>query len=491
MKLTEGDMTRGAWLAGRLGWKLDSLQLHISRVVNESRAKRTKTNVNKICILSSRQIGKSYWVSTYALEFLIRNRAIARVASPTLGGCHDIVNDNLLKIMEDAPPGLISKKQSDMRWYLQNRSTLRLGALERAHVDSMGRGGNASLIIYEECAFVKGDDFVYGVDSVIGPQLTRSKGGIEIFVSTPPVDPDHPLVTRIKPECEELGTFFSYTIFDSPSLDYEQKLATMIRSGCKLDPRLEDDILKGKINRHNILEEADKTNSILTEAWLREFMAMIIRSSTLMVIPYFSQNQHVLAFDDPMACYWTVTIDWGGVKDKTVALLHTYEYTANLDLIKDERVFPPNTSMNAILAEVKGAWAHLNPAWWADVSGQLQVELNSAGHQFSIPQKSDWLASVQTMANKFTTNEILIHPRCTFLLKTIKAGMFNKAKNDFERNEELGHCDALAALMYGIRSQDRSDPFVKMLGPMSTLHDLPGDIELANAMNPKRFGKFR
>ena len=39
----------------------------------------------------------------------------------------------------------------------------------------------------------------------------------------------------------------------------------------------------------------------------------------------------------------TVTIDWGGVKDKTVAALHTYDYLQNKKLFWDERVHDPNT----------------------------------------------------------------------------------------------------------------------------------------------------
>ena len=36
--------------------------------------------------------------------------------------------------------------------------------------------------------------------------------------------------------------------------------------------------------------------------------------------------------------------------------------------------------------------------------------------------------------------------------------MFNKNRTDFQRTEELGHCDALACLMYSVRSQDKTLP---------------------------------
>lgn len=155
MELSRGDLERGAWYRGSLGWKLDALQRRISEIV------KANPKAKKICLLCSRQIGKSFWSVTHSMEGLIANSGtITRIVAPTLSNCHDIVNDNLMRITRDAPEGLINKKRSEMRWEVGNGSSLRLGALERAHVDDMKRGGNASLIIYEECGFVKGDDFL-------------------------------------------------------------------------------------------------------------------------------------------------------------------------------------------------------------------------------------------------------------------------------------------------------------------------------------------
>ena len=167
------------WSEGDLEYKMDPLQKIISDTV-----RRDFANTKKICILSSRQIGKSYWVMCFALEYLIRNPGtICRVIAPTKDKCEEIVEDNLNAIVQDVPPGIIVRSTSKNRWNLFNKSSLRLGALERQFVDK-NRGGNASLIIYEECGFVTGDDFNYGVNSVIGPQLLRSKGH-EIFTQLP------------------------------------------------------------------------------------------------------------------------------------------------------------------------------------------------------------------------------------------------------------------------------------------------------------------
>lgn len=487
MELTEADVIRGAWLKCDLDWKFDALQRRISDTV------KALPDAKKICILSSRQIGKSFWSVGHSVEYLCNNRdKIARIVAPTLSNCHDIVNDNLMRITSDAPEGLITRRSAKMRWEINNDSSLRLGALERANVDDMNRGGNASLIIYEECGFVKGDDFTYGVNSVLGPQLLRSNGK-EIFVSSPPEDPDHPLVTIIKPECEELGTFFAFTVFDSPSVPPEAIVEAAIRSGCNLT---RDFILAVKdrlITSKNVHDWADKTGTFLSDAFKREFLAEIIRPSTLMVVPDFSDTlRHVQHFDNPMISKWTITIDWGGVRDMTVALLHTYDYLSNMDLIRDERVFPPNTSTAVIVQQLREAWDkdYYVESKWADVHGQTQVDLVALKYDVNIPQKSDWLGSVQSMAVKFTTNRIFIYPSCEFLRKSLKGGMFNKTKTDFERTEKLGHCDALAALMYAIRSQDRSNPYsgTYVSKDMYVPYKPEVELDLATALNPKTFG---
>jgi hypothetical protein len=357
----------------------------------------------------------------------------------------------------------------------------------------MNRGGNAGLIVYEECGFVKGEDFTYGVDSVLGPQLLRSNGR-EIFISSPSEDPDHPLHTVIKPECEELGTFFSYTVFDSPSIPRTAIVAAARRSGCKLTAEMEGMILDGLVNSANVLEIAARTNSKLSDAFKREYLAMIIRPSTLMVVPDYGEH-HVFAFDVLSDMKWTVSIDWGGTRDKTVALLHGYEFMTNTDLILEEMVFPPNTATSKIVDELR-RWDrdYKIEEHWADVHGQTQVDLiDTHNYPVTIPQKSDWLATVQTMSVKFTLNQIFIHPSCQFLRRSLRAGMFNKNRTDFERSEDLGHCDALAALMYAVRSQDRTSPYVNRPSPnMVTLHrEDAEEIKLAAAMNVHGFGKFK
>lgn len=483
------------WRQGDLRYKLDGLQQRIDRTVRNTDAK-------KVCILSSRQIGKSFWSDTFALTFCIQNKKkIARIVAPTLKQCQDIVQDNLSPICSDAPGGLIVPMKTDYRWGLWNGSSLRLGALERAHVDG-NRGGNASLVIYEECGFVKGDDFSYGVNSVLGPQLLRSNGR-EIYVTSPSENPDHPLHTDIVPECERLGTLFRFTVFDSPSIMPEQIVEAMRRSNCVVPDDMRHAIMQREVTSESFDYWVDKTKTVVTEAFLREYMARIIRPATLMIIPDFDERTHVVPFTPPARTKWTVTIDWGGVKDKTVAILHTYDYLSSVDLFWEEKVWEPNTPTSKIVDELR-EWDRqfFIEQRWADVPGQVQVDLNSTyDYAIGIPPKSDWESSVKQFAVKFTTNKIMVHPRCEFMIKSIKGGMFNKTRTDFERSHDLGHCDAIAAGMYAVRVQDRDNPFAREEASRDQFFVAPRqekEIDLAAAIGSENswslqrsFGKFR
>ena len=494
------------WYEGDLEYKMDPLQKIISDTV-----RRDFANTKKICILSSRQIGKSYWVMCFALEYLIRNPGtICRVIAPTKDKCEEIVEDNLNAIIQDVPPGIIVRSPAKNRWNLFNKSSLRLGALERQFVDK-NRGGNASLIIYEECGFVTGDDFNYGVNSVIGPQLLRSKGH-EIFVSSPSEQPDHPLHTTIAPACDAKGTLFQYMVFESPTITDSAIVEAAERAGTVIDMPFVYEVRKmveggKKVTAFDVGVLATEKRVRLSDGFRREFLAEVIRPSSLMVIPVFNPSIIVNDFEIPAACKWQIAIDWGGVRDKTVAFLMTYEFNRDLDLFFDEKVFDANTPTDAIVESLRDWDEQVSEGnIWADVPGQLQVDLiDKWKYTVNIPPKTNWMASVNTMASRFSTNNVRVHPRCRFFIASIRAGMFNKTRTDFERTEALGHMDALAAAMYGIRCQNRENPYGNQYQHSATINKfvnpdmLQEEISLetisgkvfGDGGSPKRFGRFK
>jgi hypothetical protein len=126
---------------------------------------------------------------------------------------------------------------------------------------------------------------------------------------------------------------------------------------------------------------------------------------------------------------------------------------------------------------------------WADVPGQLQVDLRAMFNVgVGLPPKNDWVAGVNTMAAKFAMNKVRIDKEnCPFLYRSIMGGTFNKHRTDFERSSALGHCDALAAMLYSIRVLNHADDFGRNYSPSETI--LPQEIK--ESMAPPVFGTFK
>jgi hypothetical protein len=60
----------------------------------------------------------------------------------------------------------------------------------------------------------------------------------------------------------------------------------------------------------------------------------------------------------------------------------------------------------------------------------------------------------------FTHGKIEIAPHLTLLIATLRSGTFNRNRTDYQRSVALGHCDAIAALVYGYRMRIKTNPYV-------------------------------
>ena len=437
------EIKRELWDRGDLSYLLDSLQLSI-------RSKIYGTTYDKVCILSSRQIGKSYLACVIAIEFCIQNPGtIVRILSATLKQVSDIVNDNLSKIMLDAPEGMITRQKSDYRWVFSNGSSLRLGSLERSNVDN-NRGGNAALLLYEECGFISSDDFIYAIDSVLGPQLLRS-GGREIHISTPSEDQFHYLHEVIKPQCELSGTFFRFTVDDSPSLSAEQ-----------------------------IRKAEERCGGRATEAFRREYLAEVIRGSSLMVIPEFDETLHVREFTLPPHYKACIAIDLGGSMDMNAVLSLAWDFKAQKLLVWDGRLLPRNTEPSRVVTAARELEADLKwvgePARYVDAPAPVVLDwLHEHNYMVHNPLKDDRDAQIAQARLMFLQGKVVVHPRCKPLIGCLRIARYNIRRTDFERSELFGHADPLMAFIYGMRMIDRvTNPYPKIPVNWDTQIETPG-----------------
>jgi hypothetical protein len=161
-------------------------------------------------------------------------------------------------------------------------------------------------------------------------------------------------------------------------------------------------------------------------------------------------------------------------------------------------VFDANTPTDVICREILAMEAGREVSRHADVPGQLLVDLTAAGFQCIPPIKDDWKAGINYVNVRFSLDKCFINPRCRFTIMSLESGVFNKHKTDFERTMTLGHCDAIAALMYGLRTRDGSNPY-QVMQPRAygdswintnVSRDTPS-LEMKTFGQPKKFGVFQ
>lgn len=461
-------LRRFYWGRGDLEYKLWDQQkglYHGIRSLNKT--------VDTVVILCARQFGKSHLGVLLAVEDCVRypNKCIL-IMGPTLKQTREIVTPRMRDIAKDAPAGFIRPSKTEGKWYV-GQSELVIGGFDLN--SSSQRGKTVQNIYVEEIVDSNPDDYTESMRSDLGPALTHSDGGKMIFLTTPPKIPDHPFITDTMANAELNDALYIFTIRDNHKLSSDQYAACVKRCGG------ED-----------------------TVDFRREYLCEIVRDASVVVVPDYDDVVHVATFNVPLYYIPHVTVDFGGVRDKTVALLHWYNYLQNRTEVWDERVFQPNTATSAIVKELldlERVHGLKEVRRFADCPGQVQVDLLDGGYTVAPPPKTDWQAGVNSLAVDFSLNQAVIHPRCKFLRQSLKSGTFNKQRTDFQRTDALGHCDALAALMYGLRAQDRSNPV-----PRSTLnrdrYHVPviddKDSILAQSIQPatfnftpKRFGSFK
>jgi len=454
-----------AWKRGILKWKLHSAQKEVY-----AKIQKLSQKVREVAVLISRRWGKSYLGVTMALEDCIRTDGIqVAIIGPNLKQTRAIILPIIKKIAADAPEGFIKETKSELRWQV-GKSTLIVAAFDTA-LESL-RGLELWNVYLEETGLAHPDNYDYTLKSVIYPTLMHAKkhkgAGRIHHLTTPAKEIDHPFHTQTLSKCKANGALFVMDITTNPLLTRDE-----------IDEEIE--ILGG-------------SDSVHTQ---RELFCRIVRDSSITVCPEFNES-YVKEFNIPQVYAPIVAGDFGGVRDKHAFFLMWFDKRDNKIKIWDERIFDPQTSTLSIVNELYDFERSLNYGEdlprWLDAPGQLLVDLSDEPYNYpaTLPKKNTLDESVVELRRPFRRNEIEIHPRCDFLIRSLRSGRFNKNKTDFERTVEFGHLDAIAALIYGIRHVDtRVQPDKRKRATQDVYYDPDRDPRLDNEVGVDMRDYFR
>ncbi len=452
-----------AWMSGRLEWKLHDAQ----RIIDTALA-GLPAHVKEAVVLCCRRFGKSFYGCLRATYKGIQQPGrITRIIGPEIKQTRGIVRYNMAKICQELPAlGL----RDLVRWVGYENMYEINGPHGRSHIFLGGydseednqRGGEAHEILIEETGSSDPEQYDYQMRDVLKPQLLKTRGRLIHLTTLPPV-PDHPFVNETIPAAKLDNAFYSYTIYEDP-------LAT---------PEIIADAIK----------DCGGENS---DSFRREYKNEQVRDRNLVVIPNYD-DACVVAFALPLAIKLQVFMDWGGVKDKTVALLCGYDYYQNLDLYIDELVWDPNTATSKIVGELKpwmAEWEkeHAITEVKMDAPGQLLVDLRTDYElDVSLPLKDEWKTMVNQLNVRHAGGRVRIHPRCKFLQLSCRSGRLNDQKTDFARTKTLGHMDAVAAKMYANKGMDRESPYPAQVWSRDDQFQMPR-VDQNPGIVPRSFG---
>lgn len=408
-------------------------------------------HIVEFVVLCARQFGKSTFGVLRALSSALKKRdRCILIIGPDVKQTKDIVNPKMRFLTRSAPKGLIRQAKAENRWYVHHDLNPRASDYSEIIIGGMNenassqRGKTVEEILIEEIADVNEDTYLSSIESDLGPSLTHSDNGRILYLTTLPEVPDHPFITQTMVKAELNQAIAKFTIDDNIALTPQQYQACVDRCG----------------GRH-------------TDAFRREYLCEVIRLRSRVCVPDFVESVNVQPFTLPLAGYYHVTGDWGGVRDKSCFVLHTYDYYQDLDLFWDERVFDPNTPTSLIVEELKAMEAYWKKtagieieSRWIDAPPQLvSVDLIRDHHYpASLPVKMDWNAALNTLNVRFGQGKAIIHPRCKFLIQSARSGILNKTRTDYDRNEALGHMDGVAAMKYAVRMRNQENPYRERAG---------------------------
>lgn len=435
-----------AWKQGVLAYKLHESQDEIYNQLKDG----SKTH-KQFFLLCTRRFGKSFLLLVKAFEQALQepNCRVLYLA-PTAKAASEIAQDLAQKVLADCPEELkpeINHQTKEFR--CKNGSIIRLKGVNSETADNL-RGGEASLIILDECAQM--DNLDYVVKSVCLPMTATTRGQI-IYASTPPPSPGHESVTIFERLAKRKATV-SYNLRQAPVIPEAEKLNMLIESG-------EDEAYA-----HQILYEGKHPK---TTAARRELFCEFVTDASLAVIPEFTKDHQakiVREYKRPPYFSAYVGLDPGS-RDNTAGVFGYVDFSEARFIVEDTFLLG-NPSTKQIAESIKTIeerlWPHnLEITRVSDIDLRLIRDLAQDPYYLKVikAQKSDMLASVNYLRNLIQTERLIINPRCQDLIRQLQNAIWNKTATDMHREQSYDkHYDLVSALRYLVRAINWSrDPY--------------------------------
>jgi len=445
--ISQEDSIKKLWHMGIVSWKFHQTQLDIYEAINN-------TTGSTFVINCSRQIGKSFLLSGYSIEYALQHPG-AKICylAPTAKAVKKIIIPRIKEILSDCPRELLpGYRVNDQVYIFKNGSEIHIAGTDAERAENL-RGQVFHLVICDEAGFM--DKLDYVISSILRP-LTITVNGKIILSSTPPISPAHPF-KKIAEKAKLDGNYIKKTIYDNPLITEK------VREQYKQEAGGEDSVAwRREFLAEFIIDENEAVIPEATEVKLKDLIKDIV--------PYNPGQQLDVGQIMKPAFFDAYTVADLGYTDNTGILFGYYDFYNAYLVIEDEAMFnKPNTQMisNVITQKEMTLWNGKKP-YQRYCDGDLITisDLNST-HKlaFSQTRRDELEASVNAARLSVADNKIRIHPRCVNLISQLQSATWDSSRKKFARSADQGHFDLIAALIYMVRNIQRSrNPYPPGLG---------------------------
>lgn len=459
----------------RLAWskgKLDYMKLPLQRKFDEDFARAMRIS-RTFWLESSRRSTKSCW-GYEKLNEVARAIPGSRwfFVAPVAKGLESYIEAVRAEVLKDCPldlrPKLNANKLIDK---FPNGSIIMFAGSDNKTYNHL-RGNKFDGGIIDEGGFHA--DLKILVDDILLPATFDTKGFI-IGISTTPDELDHPWNTYFDQAI--LGGYGAhYTIWDThyPKDQIEGFAIEMARSA---------GVLKQGMTREEQVAAGMKTTS-----WRREMMCERVVDEEKLIIPEWKQ-EYVMEWKDPV--FWQFyhkyeALDSGAsIMDFTAGGLAHYDFKKGWLVIEDEvgpykgeEVRTDWIAMGIRAAEERRGYREVYRRV-ADNNNKILIQDLAGIHKlpFTPARKDDLIAMVNQARLWVGAGRVRVHPRCKYLIGCLKNGIWNKNRDDWAHTMTWGHFDALAWLIYMIRTVDVvTNPIPRDFGITADHHVPPGQV---------------
>lgn len=489
-------LTREAWTAGQLAWKLRPYQYDIYETIWDlidrlRNAEPSETEFRVGAVVASRKIGKSFLESLISFEFGFRYPgSIIHIAAPTAVNAREIFLTEFRQLLTDCPVDLRPRpKGIDQHWYFPNGSSIVIKGVDK-NPDGL-RGPSSHLNFVDEAAYVTRLQYV--VDSILYPMTVNTRGPT-ILCSTLNQSPNAEFNEYAK-RCRALGQAETVSIYQAGFTP--QQIAAEKNAVNESTWKIEYEC-----------EEGRDANMTVVPEWLPAVAEGLTEAA-----PEYPQ------FDTsyiPPGAYWQrfTAVDFG-TSDNTVMLTGYYDFSASILWITQEGLLQGAAvtagNIARVIKNLETADNEERPrsisapeiARFGDHDIPMLQSLQTDQH-LAI-QSISKAAGLEGMVNLFRSyvsqGKLRVHPRCVNLIGclehaawTTRASTRKGAPRErvltrsvlVDANKQvLGHFDALMTAVYMVVAVDKR----KSINPLPNTFVTQGQAKTWGAYSPEGYGR--